>query len=605
MRRLKTGAAVALALTLAAVPLSNAATGAATTTTPGRVSSAVDSGAIRVSYWENTGDKTGSGANLSWPSSEYKLVLRKVGETPGYRGMPETTFDQALAEAALQDKDTLAVFNGGFWSLGTIDNAWSRRELELGKTGLLIGSGDGALSYADYPDLDIDKIMTAQGPKGWNIGAFGRMVKDGKIDERIRQTLKGSDAVATSRNILVEYKDGTVELLQNYGHSSKGTGWSVDDIYARLERDLSKIKNAFMLDGGGSTRLAVKSSDGDIAFSGAVVDQRKTDHYLALVKKDAVTQGAVLDYRDPAKVADNKSESVTYRDYIKAVEAGLTTIHGTAYEIPLKAKPPLGTGISAPPTSGSMTTAPSSTTKPSSNASSEEAKTSSSSTSSSSSTTKTSASTSSSSETKTETSDSKPSSTTSSSSASPSTSTATESSSTPATSTPSSTRTGTEASSTASSSSETRTETSSSEGKSSTSSSGPTAQSTATTPSSTTVGGAADSIATSSSTATSSTATKSSSTASSAGETSTSTSTATSSSTTGSSSAGEASPASSTAQSSSSASKTEADTKTAAPDRKPAINTGSGLLAEAGPISAVLMGGLTGVIAALRLRKRK
>ena len=238
------------------------------------------------------------------------------------------------------------MFNGGFWSLGTIDNAWSRRELELGKTGLLIGSGDGTLSYADYPGLDIDQIMRAQGPNGWNIGAFGRMVKDGKIDERIRQTLKGSDAVATSRNILVEYKDGRVELLQNYGHSSKGTGWSVDDVYARLERNLSKIKNAFMLDGGGSTRLAVKSSDGDITFSGAVVDQRKTDHYLALVKKDAATQGAVLSYRDPAKAAENKSESVTYRDYIKAVEAGLTTIPGTAYTIPLRVKPPLGAGIS-------------------------------------------------------------------------------------------------------------------------------------------------------------------------------------------------------------------------------------------------------------------
>ena len=91
MRRLKTGAAVALALTLAAVPLSNAATGAAVTPPPGKLSSAVDDPdlrGIRLSYWTNTDDKSGSGAYLSWPSSEYKLVLRKVGETPGYRGMP-------------------------------------------------------------------------------------------------------------------------------------------------------------------------------------------------------------------------------------------------------------------------------------------------------------------------------------------------------------------------------------------------------------------------------------------------------------------------------------------------------------------------------------
>jgi len=87
-------------------------------------------------------------------------------------------------------------------------------------------------------------------------------------------------------------------------------------------------------------------------------------------------------------------------------------------------------------------------------------------------------------------------------------------------------------------------------------------------------------------------------------ETSTATSTATSTPTTGSSSAGEAS-TSITTQSSSSAVKTEVDTKPAAPDRKPSINTGGGLLAEAGPISAVLMGGLTGLLAAVRLRKRK
>lgn len=258
-------------------------------------------------------------------AGDYELVLK--------------TFDsQSLTpgnlEAGINELGAVAIVNGGFWSYGSVDSSWTQREFSLGKTGYIASSGNNNFLFGDYNTSLASDVMEFQGLGGFNIGAFGLLIKDGIIDYAWKTKLTGSDASDTGRNLLIETNDGQIKIVQNYGHSSKGTGWSIADVYDYLESmNVSTIKNAFMLDGGGSTRMATKAIDGnEIEVTGAFVDNRTTTHYLALVKTGTVFNDQVV-VVDKNKVAEGTSKSVTPAQYFASKNEGKATVTGTQHEV--------------------------------------------------------------------------------------------------------------------------------------------------------------------------------------------------------------------------------------------------------------------------------
>ena len=131
---------------------------------------------------------------------------------------------------------------------------------------------------------------------------------------------------------MLELNDGTQSILTITGHASQKTGANHDQIVKILKNiGLDKIKLAFALDGGGSTRSYAKTDSGNESIVGSFVDNRPLGEFLYLTKNPTATPG-VRTEKDANKVAKNESKSVDYNMFIEARNAGKEKIPGTNYD---------------------------------------------------------------------------------------------------------------------------------------------------------------------------------------------------------------------------------------------------------------------------------
>ena len=230
--------------------------------------------------------------------------------------------------------NTPILTTGGFWSFNRLDSAWPIREISNGRTGYLVSDGNNNLQAKEYnPNDSIVDMMKFEGSHGWNVGAFGAIVKDGKLTEGFGGTKawKNDPNEQTGRTILLELNDGTQSILTITGHASQKTGANHDQIVKILKNiGLDKIKLAFALDGGGSTRSYAKTDSGNESIAGSFVDNRPLGEFLYLTKNPTATPG-VRTEKDANKVAKNESKSVDYNMFIEARNAGKEKIPGTNY----------------------------------------------------------------------------------------------------------------------------------------------------------------------------------------------------------------------------------------------------------------------------------
>ena len=231
--------------------------------------------------------------------------------------------------------NTPILTTGGFWSFNRLDSAWPIREISNGRTGYLVSDGNNNLQAKEYnPNDSIVDMMKFEGSHGWNVGAFGAIVKDGKLTEGFGGTKawKNDPNEQTGRTILLELNDGTQSILTITGHASQKTGANHDQIVKILKNiGLDKIKLAFALDGGGSTRSYAKTDSGNESIVGSFVDNRPLGEFLYLTKNPTATPG-VRTEKDANKVAKNESKSVDYNMFIEARNAGKEKIPGTNYD---------------------------------------------------------------------------------------------------------------------------------------------------------------------------------------------------------------------------------------------------------------------------------
>ena len=231
--------------------------------------------------------------------------------------------------------NTPILTTGGFWSFNRLDSAGPAKEIANGRTGYLVSDGNNNLQAKEYnPNESIVDMMKTEGSHGWNVGAFGAIVKDGKIVDGYggNKAWKNDPNEKTGRTILLELNDGTQSILTVDGHASKKTGVDHDQIVQILKNiGLDKIKLAFALDGGGSTRSYVKTDSGNESIVGSFVDNRPLGEFLYLTKNPTATPG-VRTEKDSAKVAKNESKSVDYNMFIEARNAGKEKIPGTNYD---------------------------------------------------------------------------------------------------------------------------------------------------------------------------------------------------------------------------------------------------------------------------------
>ena len=184
------------------------------------------------------------------------------------------------------------------------------------------------------PNESIVDMMKTEGSRGWNVGAFGAIVKDGKIADGYggNKAWKNDPNEKTGRTIFLELNDGTQSILTVDGHASKKTGVDHDQIVQILKNiGLDKIKLAFALDGGGSTRSYAKTDSGNESIVGSFVDNRPLGEFLYLTKNPTATPG-VRTEKNADKVAKNESKSVDYNMFIEARNAGKEKIPGTNYD---------------------------------------------------------------------------------------------------------------------------------------------------------------------------------------------------------------------------------------------------------------------------------
>ena len=230
--------------------------------------------------------------------------------------------------------NTPILTTGGFWSFNRLDSAWPIREISNGRTGYLVSDGNNNLQAKEYnPNDSIVDMMKFEGSHGWNVGAFGAIVKDGKLTEGFGGTKawKNDPNEQTGRTLLIELNDGTQSILTIAGHASQKTGANHDQIVKILKNiGLDKIKLAFALDGGGSTRSYAKTDSGNESIVGSFVDNRPLGEFLYLTKNPTATPG-VRTEKDANKVAKNESKSVDYNMFIEARNAGKEKIPGTNY----------------------------------------------------------------------------------------------------------------------------------------------------------------------------------------------------------------------------------------------------------------------------------
>ena len=230
--------------------------------------------------------------------------------------------------------NTPILTTGGFWSYNRLDSAGPAKEIANGRTGYLVSDGNNNLQAKEYnPNESIVDMMKTEGSHGWNVGAFGAIVKDGKIADGYggNKAWKNDPNEKTGRTIFLELNDGTQSILTFDGHASKKTGVDHDQIVQILKNiGLDKIKLAFALDGGGSTRSYAKTDSGNESIVGSFVDNRPLGEFLYLTKNPSATPG-VRTEKNADKVAKNESKSVDYNMFIEARNAGKEKIPGTNY----------------------------------------------------------------------------------------------------------------------------------------------------------------------------------------------------------------------------------------------------------------------------------
>ena len=221
-----------------------------------------------------------------------KYVLQK-GRTEDDN--PELTEQSIKYEA--KRRDALALINAGFWSYEGLDRPFTAQ------------------------------MFTHMGSNGWDTGAFGILIKDKKVDKTWE---KGDPDQPNARSIYVETYDGIIRIIQTYGHNSLNKGLNHQDVYKLLKNiGYSNIRLAFLLDGGGTTRMYTRSDNGKEKVAGAFVDNRTYIEYLYLTKRDSNATDPNV-WRDPELVKAGKSKSITYDDYIKAIYSN-GKVSGTQY----------------------------------------------------------------------------------------------------------------------------------------------------------------------------------------------------------------------------------------------------------------------------------
>ena len=237
---------------------------------------------------------------------------------------------EAISEEATKRQISVIV-SGGFWQLENADNTWSHKEINAGKTGILYSDGNGHVAATTLNNTSINQVFELQGENGWNTGAFGAFVIDGKLEPSFGKDSRwqGDPNEKNGRTLFIEYKDGKQEIVIINGHTSKKTGYSHTDIVDYVQQiGLDNIKLAFLLDGGGSTRGYTKADDGKQSIVGSFVDNRRVATYLYLTKESPKEETL----NETNKDTKNESQSITYQQWKNAVDNNIETIPGTAYK---------------------------------------------------------------------------------------------------------------------------------------------------------------------------------------------------------------------------------------------------------------------------------
>ena len=237
---------------------------------------------------------------------------------------------EAISEEATKRQISVIV-SGGFWQLENADNTWSQKEINAGKTGILYSDGNGHVAATTLNNTSINQVFELQGENGWNTGAFGAFVIDGKLEPSFGKDSRwqGDPNEKNGRTLFIEYKDGKQEIVIINGHTSKKTGYSHTDIVDYVQQiGLDNIKLAFLLDGGGSTRGYTKADDGKQSIVGSFVDNRRVATYLYLTKESPKEETL----NETNKDTKNESQSITYQQWKNAVDNNIETIPGTAYK---------------------------------------------------------------------------------------------------------------------------------------------------------------------------------------------------------------------------------------------------------------------------------
>lgn len=239
---------------------------------------------------------------------------------------------EAISEEAT-NRQISVIFSGGFWQLENADNTWSQKEINAGKTGILYSDGNGHVAATTLNNTSINQVFELQGENGWNTGAFGAFVTNGKLEPSFGKDSRwqGDPNEKNGRTLFIEYKDGKQEIVIINGHTSKKTGYSHNDIVDYVQQiGLDNIKLAFLLDGGGSTRGYTKADDGKQSIVGSFVDNRRVATYLYLTKESPKKE--TLNETNKDRVTKNESQSITYEQWKNAVDTNIETIPGTVYK---------------------------------------------------------------------------------------------------------------------------------------------------------------------------------------------------------------------------------------------------------------------------------
>lgn len=239
---------------------------------------------------------------------------------------------EAISEEAT-NRQIPVIVSGGFWQLENADNTWSQKEINAGKTGILYSDGNGHVAATTLNNTSINQVFELQGENGWNTGAFGAFVIDGKLEPSFGKDSRwqGDPNEKNGRTLFIEYNDGKQEIVIINGHTSQKTGYSHNDIVDYVQQiGLDNIKLAFLLDGGGSTRGYTKADDGNQSIVGSFVDNRRVATYLYLTKESPKEE--TLNETNKDKVTKNESQSITYQQWKNAVDNNIETIPGTVYK---------------------------------------------------------------------------------------------------------------------------------------------------------------------------------------------------------------------------------------------------------------------------------